>query len=809
VTVFSSATLEVELTAGVWTDITGWYDGPVTIRQGRATLFEEIGAAVLKVKLNNADGRFMPENTGSPYSPNWAKNKRIRWKVTKAAVTYTRFVGWIQSIQPVFPSGSISDAYVAVTAVDALGLMAQRKMRSYWSEFWLQRTRLGSGHCDVWEPVGETSGFFPWLTNLSPDSTRAGQSATSSDVPTLKFGDDPEVAIGQIVTADVDSSGEVNRIIPGMQASPQSCAFVFKSPSTIGTAGVKYSIATFFSSGPTAYVHVVVQKSGANNALYLTDSANTTILATMMDPIPTGQWMLVSIYWVAGNTFAIATYNIRTNTVNQVSAASVDLTNVVSVSFPGQPSPRLSTAFGGMASSSRSPFTSPSLSANPSYVAKYISGWTGSGRITSLMDCVDQLPISYTIVGSDDSHNIQTGTWSDRYALDVGREIMRSVRGILWARGRDSQVLAVKQDALRPTTPVVTIGCETEMLGALKTTSAVDANPTRIIVNTASTTAIAVDVVAEANGESRSISISSVNGNVFEAAAVAQSYLQRSAGLRIEQVAVDLSGPVTDPTATLFDESTALGGLYPTQRIQLTGLPATHFPLTTYDAFVEGWTETYDGSEASLLLDTSRALGAQLAAETWTGTNGAAWPVAWVAGSTSGAGTAATIQGNQGRLNAGTTANTGYISQRLSSPTVADLDFTITLTLAQTAGGQPSAAVWWRSDSGVFNNGYHMHLDTSAIQNIRKTVGGTVFALTSVLFTPVTGTAYKMRIRMVGAVIQAKVWAAAGSEPAAWGATYADSSFTAAGYIGLSMQNDATTSKTVDFDDFTLREGAL
>ncbi|MCL5460091.1 hypothetical protein M3M33_15750, partial [Loigolactobacillus coryniformis] len=83
-----------------------------------STPFEDIGAGVLKVRLDNYDGRFMPENQGSPYYPNVLPGKQIRFKLTKSATTWTRFVGSIQAWEPKFPESSIARAYVDITAVD-------------------------------------------------------------------------------------------------------------------------------------------------------------------------------------------------------------------------------------------------------------------------------------------------------------------------------------------------------------------------------------------------------------------------------------------------------------------------------------------------------------------------------------------------------------------------------------------------------------------------------------------------------------------------------------------------------------------
>jgi len=92
-----STTIEIEFTDGTWTDVTSLVNvgaGSITRKVGRSTQLDTISAGSLSFTLDNPDGTFTPDNPLSTYYPNVVEGKRVRWKVTEAATTYTRFTGW-------------------------------------------------------------------------------------------------------------------------------------------------------------------------------------------------------------------------------------------------------------------------------------------------------------------------------------------------------------------------------------------------------------------------------------------------------------------------------------------------------------------------------------------------------------------------------------------------------------------------------------------------------------------------------------------------------------------------------------------
>jgi len=126
-----STTIEIEFTDGVWTDVTSLVNvgaGSITRKVGRSTQLDTISAGSLSFTLDNPAGTFTPDNPLSTYYPNVVEGKRVRWKVTEAATTYTRFNGYITQWVP--DINGVSASVVNVNATDLLGHLSTRQVWS-------------------------------------------------------------------------------------------------------------------------------------------------------------------------------------------------------------------------------------------------------------------------------------------------------------------------------------------------------------------------------------------------------------------------------------------------------------------------------------------------------------------------------------------------------------------------------------------------------------------------------------------------------------------------------------------------------
>lgn len=101
-----------------WTDVSAYVEGgrAITITRGRQNEVSEVQPSTLALTLNNKDGRFTPEKTSGAYYPNVKKGRPIRVTVTYNAVSYTRFMGYINEWPVTWPDSSDGDSLVTITA---------------------------------------------------------------------------------------------------------------------------------------------------------------------------------------------------------------------------------------------------------------------------------------------------------------------------------------------------------------------------------------------------------------------------------------------------------------------------------------------------------------------------------------------------------------------------------------------------------------------------------------------------------------------------------------------------------------------
>src|SRR6476659_7270269 len=87
--------VEIEFTAGTWTDVTTrvW---DIDAVRGKQYELGQLSSGTLKLMMDNRDGALDPQNASSTYYPNVVLNKRVRVRATYSAVTKTLFTGFIE-----------------------------------------------------------------------------------------------------------------------------------------------------------------------------------------------------------------------------------------------------------------------------------------------------------------------------------------------------------------------------------------------------------------------------------------------------------------------------------------------------------------------------------------------------------------------------------------------------------------------------------------------------------------------------------------------------------------------------------------
>jgi hypothetical protein len=600
-TEFTATKMEIEF-GSTWTDVTADCRLPVEIIHGRKTPYDDISPSTMRFTLNNPVGDYTPQNTGSAHYPHVVKGARCRWTVTKGGVDYVRATMRIQRWQPTWPSnGDYRKGTVQCQAIDDLGILAQKKMRSNFTETVLWRAREDAVAADAFEATGEARGFLAFLTNYSEDASPGSKAVIySADDPTLQFGSDNDLSCGGIVTANTGTDGVSCCTFAGFQASPKQIIFHFKTPVDLLDSSY-WTLCTIYKSGGVL-CHLIISLNGSDNGLFLMNSTQTTNLGLIAD-LPRGQWRKIRFRQNATTSSHMdVTCILPDGTGSSVTDVNLDIRTATGMDIPGGTgsSKYCSGSWGGIAALG----TRTNISAATSFASG--SGATIASRTQAIADMCERLPVTIAGVGTLTA-SVLTGDTSGRYAADVLREIARSGRGIVWARPRDSHVYVIGSDYVRPATPIATIDVETDCTGPPIFDDATDTQPTRVDVTWPGGKTVAMDAAAEAAGEQRSISMTTVCASDDAAFGVATAALAaRSAGLRASKVIIDLVGAATDHTAAFFGAADTLEGLYPSARIRL-ALPLGMLGVATIDAYAEGWTELYDDGAATVTMDTSPA----------------------------------------------------------------------------------------------------------------------------------------------------------------------------------------------------------
>lgn len=117
--------VEIEFTAGVWTDVSA-YVVNVNTRRGRNKQTGAFETGTMTVLARNDDRRFDPDYAAGPYYGNLRPNRRIRFRMTYSATTYYVFQGYIDRITQQY-SGP-NDATVEIVASDMFKLLARTEL---------------------------------------------------------------------------------------------------------------------------------------------------------------------------------------------------------------------------------------------------------------------------------------------------------------------------------------------------------------------------------------------------------------------------------------------------------------------------------------------------------------------------------------------------------------------------------------------------------------------------------------------------------------------------------------------------------
>jgi hypothetical protein len=195
----------------------------------------------------------------------------------------------------------------------------------------------------------------------------------------------------------------------------------------------------------------------------------------------------------------------------------------------------------------------------------------------------------------------------------------------------------------------------------------------------------------------------------------------------------------------------------------------------------------------------------------FTGTNGAAWGSEWTVGAQSASSTQ-TIDTNRGKQITGAAGGyTDWMASYLNFGTVQNGTVIGTFATTNVATEHYGDVMFRSTDNLTSGNGYALDFTpASSVFEIGKYVSGSYSAIAgaTVSFTYANNTVYNWKIDFSGSTLRAKIWT--GAEPTAWNITITDTTYTAAGRVGLAVYGGAAaTAHTCYWDDIVVWDSIL
>ena len=617
-------TVEIEFTAGVWTDVTSrLVDATgIDIHHGRADEFGVVQASTLALALENYPDLttgicpFTPDNVLSPYFPNVVKGRRIRVKVTRGGTTWQRFIGKITAWQPNL-SSSLAKSTVAVSAIDQLGDFQNRKMMSAWAEYWRYAATWylspsPPAPYDVW-PLDDSTNALS-LRNVYPTGAAAEIVNARTGTGSVVLGSNPPgLLVEGVVTLTHDTTasrfGPYIQVIPSWGASPSSAQFMFAFRTTDATVGESVLL-TLYSDTPKASSgqrpNAPVGQLRINNGTltwYKADLVTSSV--SFSGTFNDGLWHTVMLGSYAGGTAffldggrQLGGQSYTASTENILSARFVTVGGQTknAFGFSGDVACLAAMQYSFVGASGG--FETPAIPGNTvvaGILLQYLLGfylgripvnltdWTQSGA--------DLLPVRYDQTAG--------ATFGDTFA-----KLATTTGATWWVRPTDGMPRWIAPAATRPITATATITLESDDdIGPGQAwMSGATSRPTRVTVSSPAGKVVVVDTVSEAAGAPVSeANLDTFSPTTTSAADPGYARLNQSTRLRLASFSVDLVTAQTDLYTALC------GSSFPGMRLTVAGVPSAAFGYTTTDVYAQGWNEHIDSGSYVWKFDTTPA----------------------------------------------------------------------------------------------------------------------------------------------------------------------------------------------------------
>lgn len=552
----SAILVEIEFTAGAWTDVATLVDGDsieIAVRNA--------DGGTLDLDLDNSDGRFTPDNPTSTHYPNFVEGKRIRVRVTKSATTYPVFVGRIDSIVPDYPTEP-TQSMVHVGAVDLLGDLARIILPSIPEA----KARLNTPG---------TAAFYP----LTDPNEHAGMFDLLGVGPRLRIYDRIPGS-GRIDAASDDSLGDSNSYVQlfdgkglwttaalpsGVTSSPLITVMVKVGTTTFGDV---LSMSAGRRDGSNDFVKVRWTSTGFILDVYIASAlaASSTAIAAE------GGWYRLQVDPV-GASLTVTGLDVDTSEV-AAAAPAVTLTHItLGGDLDMSVASLLVCDTAGTTYAAYNVITDSTTLANP--LSSFASVVNSTGLSASF---------AWSSVPSVPGAPMHTAGIN---ALSALVSIADSQSGYVYAEPSTSATQTVRLVAsadARSSTVALTVDAEGDLDGGPSLARDI---ADRIASAVASSSAGSVNVVDTGVTDvgAANAYVSTILADDVDLHGVASDRIARGRDkvTRLTDVPVDLATAANDLYAAFF--ALTLG-----ERLRLSGLPSTYFGVTYIDGYVEGWT---------------------------------------------------------------------------------------------------------------------------------------------------------------------------------------------------------------------------
>lgn len=561
--------------AGALVDVSSYarLDDGLRYRWGRDDAFNGVEPGTFSFVLDNADGRFTPENASSPLVTKLSEGARACVSVGGRLTA-----GTVRSVEPEFPGGAAAWATVRVTCDDMLGEAA--------------RTRI----TDVSDAVAENAGLFGLWKFADPTESSVAVDSGPLGLPPFQsfstntgvaFGDAPlpwsaetQARMGGTINASQFSVtiGDTFDYLPSSGGAFGFWITVYQ-PVALGGSSLFFRI--IFSRRTSGHSLVIsVEQEGAN--LFASASGSTTTLgASLTLGVPSYVSVAVSVVganvqqdiYLDGVLIGARSY------AHGGATSAADLSPTSIVIQPG-------------ANDAVTAYSFSRLSHTRTLAREHLvqSALTEAGTL-ELVGAASDVTLAALPSGLSDVP-VERPQGDGDSALDIINDVMLAEQGDVYARTtgtltNPTETVTVRE-RVRPRTVSYTFDVERELSGApdfiRDLTNLVSAvrveNSTREVYVEDST------LRARAGGASDSETLILQSEN--ELRAWGQDRLIRGANtqMRIASVVVDA---MTTPT----DRSADLLALVPGDRVQFTGLPSTILGFDTWDGWFLGADESH------------------------------------------------------------------------------------------------------------------------------------------------------------------------------------------------------------------------